>query len=856
MKPWEKYKTSGKPWEKYKQGPSRKLEPWQQEQMLHPPRQWSQAEQIQMGLAQQAGVPIADVSLSQGNAGPGARFSAGYLTDTPAEQRAFLEKQYPGGQIFEQQGTFGVIPQGGGPMQVPNPPGFEWLGSPAEFAGRVGPGVLGGSLGTLAGAPAGPLGAFGGAVAGVTAAEGGRELAQKLAGTQRESPWEFGGRVALDASLEGIPLLGRATKALGRGAKSLATKRGLPEFSKFVGGLDADGLEGMMKVLKDEYDLSLPALKVMQRSDDPTIKRFADQFLQFSKEGQGRLAEQMDEFATIAKHAGPEAPMGQSADSIIQGAEAGRFAARTRQLAGDQVDPEAAGQAFQGIVDTARSGRKQAMQQEYGKLDSLVEEYSPRYDLSGAQAAAQRRQVEGILPTPEGADSYSGGVGWVNVAAPNEKLARINHVLSKIDPQQDYQVLKELRTQTGQMLQMDRAKLSESNVDIGQIKQVYNDLNRALEKPIGVPPEAAQELVSQGQNATKSAKFYHDTFDLPEVRQALRTQETGADAVLFNQLVSDPAKFSGRLRQVISEGTQDQQRQLSQALQNSILQSEDPLSALRTWQKQPKVYGWLFPDSKARETALRNAKELAALNTSAARKAENAAFEQVGFAQVAIKDHMGQRYVAGSDGMRQAQEMVKLYGGRGSEGHLALRRAVYADTMDPALGFHKDTRNLVLNPGKLRDRMAKLEESGLWYGVLTKEDRTKMETLYEYAKRTFRKGDAGTGLTVAAQVGQMRHGNPAAAVSYLTALRFANMLTETSLPAEKYLFSAIGGRAGVFSDSKATRVLGALLRSYGQGTAAQDIMEGGQSGRRGQATLPPQLNSMPLSTEAGLRTPL
>ena len=70
----------------------------QQAQMLHPARQWSPAEQVQMGLAQQAGVPIADVSLSQGNAGPGARFSAGYLTDTPAEQRAFLEKQYPGDQ--------------------------------------------------------------------------------------------------------------------------------------------------------------------------------------------------------------------------------------------------------------------------------------------------------------------------------------------------------------------------------------------------------------------------------------------------------------------------------------------------------------------------------------------------------------------------------------------------------------------------------------------------------------------------------------------------------------------------------------------------------------------------------------
>jgi hypothetical protein len=267
----------------------------------------------------------------------------------------------------------------------------------------------------------------------------------------------------------------------------------------------------------------------------------------------------------------------------------------------------------------------------------------------------------------------------------------------------------------------------------------------------------------------------------------------------------------------------------------------------------------MFPDAVSERRARSNAKRLRDLNSSKMREAEDAAFEKVGFAAEAIQEHMGKRAVPGTGGVEQAQTLVREYGGKGSEGHRALRQAVWLDVFEgggkPAIEFHKDTNNLVLNPSVLRDKIAELKKSGMWLGLLTERDRKVLEGAHKYAQRTYRKGDAGTGLTVAAQIGQARSFDPRAFATIYTSKKMAELITRDSLD-PNHLFLRVGrsakgasGKVGSWlGDERVSRTLGAIARSYGQGTAGEAFRKDSLSQPmppQGEAGLPPRLGSTP-----------
>jgi hypothetical protein len=828
------------------QGPLRTIAPWQQEQMVHPAQPMTPEQKIQAGLVQQAGLPFSAVDFSQGNLSPLQRAQLGFLSDTPAEQRAWLEQQYPGAKIFEEQGTFGVLPPESPAMQFPNPPGFEPLGSPAEFAGRVGPGVAGGVGGSLAGSLAGPMAGVGGAMAGVAGAEGLREAAQLAAGTQRETLGDLGTRVGVDVGMELIPAAGAGWKAMKAGLR----KRGMSDFGKFLDDVGPSELQALMGVAATEDGLTLPKLLNFQKSQNPVLRRIEKQTRQFSREAQMRLVDQANRFARVAQESG-ETITGRSVDDVAQMMEAGRYQNTRRGLAGEPVDPTTAGKGFEDVVQETLKTRKGAMRQEFGKLDALVDEHQPIFDITGPQEAARQRVVEGSIPPPtkEELDALGGQLpegwkSWINVAEPNRKLSRVNHVLSQLDPEQDYAAVKEIRRQVGEMLRLSPEKLEESNLNLGQIKRVYGELSDVLNDPRGVSDEAAAAFRAQNQEATKQALRYYDTYHLPDVRRALRSQKEGTATELYNTLAQNPSRWGPEIRAVIDEGGLSQKAGLQDAMTRSILQSGDPLGAMRKWQSQnPQAFDWLFPNKTVRDNALQTAKVFKDLDSSAARAAEDAAYEKVGFAMDTLKEHMGKRYARGSEGTEQARRIVAQYGGLGSEGHNVLRKALYQDALEGALKQHDATQNLVVDPKILAERIREMEKSGVWKGIMTSQDRRKLDLIQKYARETFEKGDAGTGLTVASQVGQVRHGDPTAIASIFASRRMADWLTREDIPFD-WLFTRLrgtGSRGSWLGKSGVSRLAGALARSYGQGTAAEVFMGGDSTAPTEAGRLPPEI---------------
>jgi hypothetical protein len=131
------------------------IEVWEAEQMTHPPQRHSPETKVKMSAAEQLGVPMSEIDLSQGNLGVGGRAGLGYLSDQVAEEIAYLQKVHPGSEVINANGTL-VVRTPDGQILTPNPPGFEPLGSSSQFLGRTGPGIIGGTAGAAAGAGGGP----------------------------------------------------------------------------------------------------------------------------------------------------------------------------------------------------------------------------------------------------------------------------------------------------------------------------------------------------------------------------------------------------------------------------------------------------------------------------------------------------------------------------------------------------------------------------------------------------------------------------------------------------------------------------------------------------------------------------
>jgi hypothetical protein len=856
---------------------------WDQEMMTHMPPMRTEAEIVREKAAEQLGVPISEVDLSKGNLGPIDRARYGYMTDVLPEEMAYLQKQYPEAEIVNANGTL-VVKTADGQILTPNPPGFEALGSPAQFLGRTGPGIVAGTAGAAAGAAGGPVASAAAAAGSVGAVEAARELVQRAYGTAEESFQDVAKRVALDMALEGIPLTGKSLKAAG--AKIFG--RGQTEAVRFLDQVSTEELDAFIRWAQ-ENEISVPNLLRLQQSDNVVLKRVADQALQFSGKARQRLVAQMDQFANGIRDAGPTVAAGRSADDILQEQAALNYEDRFRRYAGEPVSTEAEGQNLADLVETTRTTRKKSMGEGYDKVRELTDRWKPTYNMSSAQAAARRRQINGDLAMPRVADGElqrppKGEPGLVPEGQtfdyetlgpvevreymgkirvnpdPAGKLAQINDLMARLDPRQDYATVQDLRSQVGSLLEMSRARLLEGGVDIGQAKRIYGELKDALEDPQQVIPGAREGIVRATREANRRAVEYYDLYDQPAVQRALEAPRSGEMPSLFLSVADSPKTLNEKFRRVLDEGTEEQQAQFRSALERRLLQNGDPVANLAQFQTDNlDAYRWMFPDKAAQKTAADNARVLRDLNQGLSKKAEDAAFEQVGFSMKAIQEHMKKRTVRGSSGADQARDLVNQYGGRGSEGHRALRQAVWADVMTGgageskrgALEFHEATENLVMNPKVLRNKIAYLKESGLWDGVLTERDRRVLDGALKYAQTTYRKGDAGTGLTVAAQVGQARRGDVGAMGAIYSGYKMADFLTRDAIE-PSLLFQRLGGKANRrgawLGDPAVKRTLGAVARGYGQGVAAEGVREGSQSratSAPGQPGLPPELLATP-----------
>ena len=801
------------------------------QEMTHLPGYQNKEDRVRMAIAEQFGVPIAQVDPSN-TIGMGERYDVGVYSDNPAEREAAVRLAYPNANVAGSEGYLAVQPPGEDPLFV-NPPGFD-RGDVVEMVGRVGPATVGGTAGAFAGSAGGPLGAVAGGMAGVAAAEGARELRQKQVGTQRETLGDMFKRVGTDVAFEAIPGISPALKATSRTVRTLGKSKAEKFLADALKAGTAEELQGAIKYLNDTYGVEMPPLMRYQRSDNPILERLSTQLRQFSEADQQKVIQQMDQLAQTALTAGPRAS--QSPDLLLQEGAASAYLGEKNRLAGAPPSPQRAGERLYGGVSSAVDQRKTAMTEAYQQnVDPLVKELNPYYDLGAAREAAKKRVVPGLAP-PEPNELGGVDLTWIDAAEPKDILNRVDATIAKLDNTQPYETVVELRRRVGNLLQKSDSELLESGVDIGRAKYAYLTLSDALENPVNLSGQAKNRFVSTVADANAKAKKFHDTFRLGGVPDVLNLKSTQTFPEAYNRISRSPEAFNEAYRGLLDEGDAEAVGEFKSALLRGIRKADDPVAEIRRWENEnPEAYQWLLPNERKRKDALETARRLKYLNSGIGAEFFGKPFEEVGSGQRVLEKALG-AITAGRGFSRKAQAQSVMRKAT-PEQKKAYRQVVYEKILKPAIE-ESNAGTMVLNNKALEKAIKAAKEDGSWDGILTARDRAILDASVKYARKTYKKGDTGTALAIASQVGQIRQADPGAIMNVFASRNLSRIFTSTDDVPVEWLFSTLKGDK--LGSKEFNGVVNALNRAARLSLSTEEERRGPQ-----ELSLPPPLGPMP-----------
>lgn len=792
------------------------------------------------------------------------------------ETMAALRRMYPEAVIAPVGESF-AIQQPGQPPMFANPPGAElgsigqWLGEASfPMAGSIG----GGAAGVLVGHPTAVAAAGASAMEGVR--EGVQKLfgtsREPMSSVQQRMAIS-GAMEALPTPAQVWRGVKKGTVGTANFVKNLFTKR---VAEKAAAGTLSEAEQALAHTFLDfseteigeavkylqGHDIGVSDLMNFQKSESRVLQRLASQYMQLSDTAQKRYLAQLNALGRASREIIPELDDPAVPDEMIQRKLGAAYKRRMAELVPSTVEPEEAGRAMILRVKGTVLERKAAMNRGYDSLEELVDEWKPKYDMSSAKAAAvQRKQMgyglspeesaqvfaatPGVVPPgvsddlakgvnitgePVGDTWFKKAVADLNVVPDNRKLAHITEIMARLDPRQDYYTVKELRSQVGRLLDLPEARLMESGVDIGQAKNIYRQLSDVLEKPLDVTGGALKNIVRRTKEANTLAKKYYDTYDIGEVAEVLLRTQHQQPGQLFNAFRNNPAKFEPAFREVLDEVTKSQRPTealgiIRRNLETDILAQDNALDAFKQFKdKAPAVMRWLFPTEQKMAVALENAKRITDLNKSVLREAADAAYTQSGIGLKALEQYINKGFAKGMTQEARIAQLLKDLGEsinypmgkvaeRSSLGRDALRELVVQDVISNSLTTHAGTGAFTLDPTRLVAEVRKLRKSGIVGAVLTNRDRAMLSALETYAKRVVKKGDAGTGLTIAAQLGKVRHGDVGAIANLRLSMWAAKMLTNTELPWQMFL-DTVAPSQTIIARSTFGRAVSATTRAF------------------------------------------
>ncbi|WBC28589.1 hypothetical protein TPMD04_38 [Thiohalocapsa phage LS06-2018-MD04] len=647
--------------------------------------------------------------------GFGTRVQEGLLSDAFEERQKFYKEKYPG---YEQR-TINVRTKPYIVMRdpetnelvIPNQPGVD-RGDFAAMLGAGGPAAAVGTGIALSGGGIVPL------MAGSAATELGREAAQAAYGSQAEPLGDYLTRAAIYGAAE-IP--GALVAGAGTSAVNAATRRQTPGSLAFKENVVA---------AQRGVDAGLPETDWMryQFSQNPMMRRTQRQTQQLSQPMQAFHTDQMQAIREGGLASVPrEGSM--PPDAAVQMGMKDAYEA-TRMLETLPINATRGGQYLSRQIFRGAETQKKLVNRIYEtEVRPAVATENPVLDISKAKDIVADRPVPAV--------TEAGDV--VNAAKrPQGELAAVIRDIQEFDPRQGYEAVQALRTRVGELLNVDPAKLAESNINLGEIKRLDGALKEALVSPVNNAPQYTA-AITKGMAARKELG---DIYKLDAVKTATRTQDTKQRNAFFNRLATSQDALEPALLNVIDRAGERNANAYRQTVMKAVAASDNPLA---TWNNLKKAGGdgfkWLTKHPGVEETMDTVVRAANELNASQFKEAWERATIKSGFAQEALEK-------SAIDGA-STRKLVADLGGRGSEGHEALRTAIYERIIQKALGRNESAGVDALDPKLLASSIKEAKDKRWWSEVLTQNDKDKLEGLLAQSRLSWQGGGLGDGLVIA-----------------------------------------------------------------------------------------------------------
>lgn len=481
---------------------------------------------------------------------------------------------------------------------------------------------------------------------------------------------------------------------------------------------------------------------------------------------------------------------------------------RSMQYRGPVISQEFSGKQFVDAASSAQQGDWAMLGRQYKALDKLAEQTKPVFDLSRAKGISERTGVYG-LKTEEVPGSIVDVKGkpltvdlvrnYLNVAdTPQGRVARVARLIDELDAGQvDYKVIKELRTQVGSAIENMPWENDRAN---GIAKKVYGELSEVLKNPVSGGSEFAKAF----SNVNKSAVKYYDMVGDQKFRQILQNSDNLAN--LSNEFLNNPANINKTTRDIL-ERMPRQRENLRLDMTSRILNSQG--GALRAIDdlKRSNVdaFNFMFPSKQQQDYVARLASLVDEWQASPIRQALSANADRVSIGKELLNNN--------ALDTRRADELLSMFGGKGTRGHELLRVAAMDNLLDAAT-ITTPRGEMVLDAKAMHEAINKMDKSGVWETILTGNDKVRLRGIAGALRVGAESaGDVGTSLQRASAVANLRH--PATFLKGLHTLAgnkaIAYMLANPTVG--NYYFKAALGKGGDVLSTRTLQNIGVLIGS-------------------------------------------
>lgn len=482
------------------------------------------------------------------------------------------------------------------------------------------------------------------------------------------------------------------------------------------------------------------------------LNRFARQAFSTSTLGERQLKKQAKQLGLVA---------GAMRDEIIR--DPFRVGERTRIMGrrllregekiiragiGKQVTMRQGERAlFKGADDWVAASRNHGKSL-YENVDEAAGLENPVFNLSRAQRVASdiQRGIVGVSPDMRQAEQ----LGIVQQARPDapvsESLGALQGVigdLRKLDPTQDnYNVIKTLRTRLFDIIDNQPWQW-----DYG--KRQAMDLWGALTNTMLNPENQAPNFVNALRQASTYWRERANLLQVPAIQQLINQnrQNTGLLAVRF----SEPNGLIPEIRAIMldprlgARGAR-QWEQFRTAAKMRLLQDEGAVARYRQWQrKDPESLDMIVPKGE-RNNFLR----LAEANDDFTRNRVARVVEETEQSSRVVSELLKDQDAAGIG------NLLRFYGGPGSEGHKTLRAGVFHHFITESL--QEDAKGVTsVSFNKVRQLWNEYNRNGILDRLLLPGDKAKLFTLKEYSRFFEIAGDPGVSLEAAQAITDLKH---------------------------------------------------------------------------------------------------